>query len=116
MKSLGADRVIDDTKEDFTSAAKTYDLIFDIVGATSCRFCRHSLKLRESFPQNIMASGKRHGWDLVDVKCCRQEAEERPRHDSPARMDVIAERVMAAHSTYRDHFVQTIVINHSGPS
>ena len=37
VRSLGADRVIDYTKEDFTKNANTYDLIFDIVGATTFR-------------------------------------------------------------------------------
>jgi NADPH:quinone reductase-like Zn-dependent oxidoreductase len=53
VKSLGADRVIDYTKEDFTSRANTYDLIFDIVGATSFRRCRHALKPHGIFLQNI---------------------------------------------------------------
>ena len=54
VRSLGADRVIDYTKEDFTKDAKTYDLIFDIVGATTFSRCQHSLKPRGVFLQNIM--------------------------------------------------------------
>jgi NADPH:quinone reductase-like Zn-dependent oxidoreductase len=32
LRSIGADRVIDYTQEDFTQSAETYDVIFDIVG------------------------------------------------------------------------------------
>ena len=44
VRSLGADRVIDYTREDFTKNGETYDVIFDAVGKHSFRRCRSSLK------------------------------------------------------------------------
>jgi NADPH:quinone reductase-like Zn-dependent oxidoreductase len=44
VKSLGADRVIDYTQEDFTKNGETYDVIFDAVGKHSFSRCKESLK------------------------------------------------------------------------
>ncbi|MCJ7703801.1 MAG: NAD(P)-dependent alcohol dehydrogenase, partial [Anaerolineales bacterium] len=44
VKSLGADKVIDYTQEDFTQSGETYDLIFDILGVSSFSRCKNSLK------------------------------------------------------------------------
>ncbi len=43
VKSLGADKVIDYTKEDFTKSGQTYDIIFDTVNKSSFSSCKSSL-------------------------------------------------------------------------
>ena len=44
VKSLGADEVVDYTREDFTKNGKTYDVVFDAVGKHSFRRARGSLE------------------------------------------------------------------------
>ena len=46
VRSLGADKVIDYTKEDFTKSGRTYDVIFDAVRKTSFSRCKGALKER----------------------------------------------------------------------
>ncbi len=44
VKSLGANRVIDYTKDDFTKDKQKYDFVFDTVGKSSFFKCKHLLK------------------------------------------------------------------------
>jgi NADPH:quinone reductase-like Zn-dependent oxidoreductase len=46
VRGLGADRVIDNTAEDFTKDEQTYDVVFDAVGKSSFGRCKRLLKPR----------------------------------------------------------------------
>ncbi len=54
VKSLGADKVIDYTKEDFTKSGETYDVIFDVVGKTSFSRCKSLLKIHGVYLVNLI--------------------------------------------------------------
>lgn len=53
VKSLGADRVIDYTKEDFTKGTQTYDLIFDAVGKCSFSRCKNILSQNSVYVSTV---------------------------------------------------------------
>ena len=94
VKSLGADTVIDYTKDDFTRSAHPYDLIFDIVGATTFDRCQNSLKPQGIFLQNIMGLT-----DMVRILWTSIGGGKKLKGgvamDSPERMQVIAELAAA---------------------
>jgi NADPH:quinone reductase-like Zn-dependent oxidoreductase len=46
IKQLGADRVVDYTKDDIHDIDESFDFIFDTVGKTSFGRCKHLLKKR----------------------------------------------------------------------
>ena len=67
VKSLGADKVIDYTKEDFTENSETYDVIFDAVGKISARRCKRSLKKKGVF-LSVKSSVSEKTEDLLLIK------------------------------------------------
>jgi NADPH:quinone reductase-like Zn-dependent oxidoreductase len=54
VKSLGADKVIDYTKDDFAKIGETYDLIFDAVCKTTFSRCKSLLKQKGIFLPVLM--------------------------------------------------------------
>ena len=54
VKSLGADKVIDYTKEDFTKNDERYDFVFDVVGKTTFSQCRGILKQKGIYLENML--------------------------------------------------------------
>ena len=59
VRSIGADQVIDYTKEDFTKSAQRYDLILDMVGNHSLLECRRVLNPKGKY---IMIGGPAGRW------------------------------------------------------
>lgn len=54
VKSLGADKVIDYTKEDFTKSLERYDFVFSVVGKTTFSQCKGILKPKGIYLENWM--------------------------------------------------------------
>lgn len=67
VKSLGADKVIDYTGEDFTKTDQQFDLIFDAVGKTSKSVCKNLLKPKGKY-LSVMGSPKKGINDLLFLK------------------------------------------------
>jgi NADPH:quinone reductase-like Zn-dependent oxidoreductase len=63
VKSLGADKVIDYTQEDFTQTGETYDVIFDAVGKLSSSRGKKALKKTGIYIDVIKDSGS--GTDIT---------------------------------------------------
>jgi NADPH:quinone reductase-like Zn-dependent oxidoreductase len=65
VKSLGADSVIDYTKEDFTKSTDTYDVIFDAVAKISSSRAKRSLKKAGIYLNVLTHSGS--GENIEDL-------------------------------------------------
>src|SRR5208282_3211510 len=59
VRSIGADRVVDYTQEDFTKSGQRYDLIFDCVGNHSLSACRRIMNPKGTY---IPAGGSAGRW------------------------------------------------------
>jgi NADPH:quinone reductase-like Zn-dependent oxidoreductase len=54
VKSIGADKLIDYTKEDFTKSHERYDFVFSVVGKTTFSQCKGILKPKGVYIENWM--------------------------------------------------------------
>lgn len=67
VKSLGADNVIDYTREDFTKQETEFDIIFDAVGKTSKSACKNLLKPKGKYV-SVIGSASENSNDLLSLK------------------------------------------------
>jgi len=70
VKSLGADRVIDYTREDFTQSGETYDVVFDAVGKTSSSRGKQALKPTGIYLNVHKDSGS--GEKIEELRCIQE--------------------------------------------
>jgi len=68
VKSLGADKVIDYTEEDFTERGELYDIIFDAVGKTSSSNCKKVLTQDGTYVTTSRGMTKDNAEDLLFLK------------------------------------------------
>jgi len=68
VKEIGADFVIDYTKEDYTKNGKTYDIIFDAIGANTLSNCKKSLAKKGIYVSNNFMNSKKHFLQLITSK------------------------------------------------
>jgi NADPH:quinone reductase-like Zn-dependent oxidoreductase len=68
VKSLGADQVIDYTKEDFTARGELYDIIFDAVGKTSLSKCRTALAPDGTYVSTTKGLTRNRAQDLAFLR------------------------------------------------
>jgi NADPH:quinone reductase-like Zn-dependent oxidoreductase len=68
VKSLGADKAIDYTQEDFTKSGETYDVIFDAVGKIPSSRGKKSLKKTGIYLNVITSSSGEKTEDLIFLK------------------------------------------------
>jgi NADPH2:quinone reductase len=54
IKSLGADKVVDYTEEDFAETGDTYDIIFDTVGKSTFGYSKRALKTKGKYISTVM--------------------------------------------------------------
>jgi NADPH:quinone reductase-like Zn-dependent oxidoreductase len=93
VKSLGATRVIDYTKEDFSETGERYDLVFDAVGKSSLSRCRKALGPKGKYV-TISKGGpteRQRAECLVSLKTLMEAGEIKPVIDRCYRLDQIVE-------------------------
>jgi len=90
VKSLGADKVIDYTKEDFTKSGETYDVVYDAVMKTSRSRCKDLLKDNGIFLNNN-GLGKIEAEDLIFLKELIEKEKLKPVIDRTYTLEQIVE-------------------------
>lgn len=91
VKSLGADQVIDYTKEAFNREGESYDLIFDAVGKISLSDCKKILKPKGKYVSVKNGTAKGRDGDMAFLKELAESGKIKPVIDRRYNLSQIAE-------------------------
>jgi len=91
VKSLGADKVIDYTREDFAQRGELYDIIFDAVGKLSKSSCRKALTTNGTYVTIHKVKYKERAEDLAFLKELMEDRKIKPVIDRSYPLKQIAE-------------------------
>ncbi|MFX1277261.1 MAG: NAD(P)-dependent alcohol dehydrogenase [Promethearchaeota archaeon] len=108
VKSLGADKIIDYTKEDFTQSEERYDFIFDAVGKSSRSQCKRLLKENGVFRSVFSPIG---GLKVEDINYLKKIIEEGKLNSVIDRSYPLKEIVEAHRYVDKGHKKGNVVIN-----
>jgi NADPH:quinone reductase-like Zn-dependent oxidoreductase len=95
VKSLGADQVIDYTKEDFTQRGELYDIIFDAVGKSSKSNCKKALSPNGKY---ISVEGQGMAKELTEDLVFLKELLEKGSIQSVIDRHYLLEQIAEAHT------------------
>jgi NADPH:quinone reductase-like Zn-dependent oxidoreductase len=91
VKSIGADKVIDYTKDDFTKSGKIYDIVFDAVFKISASKYRYILKENGIFDSSHKKIPEPKTKDLLFIKELIEKNKLKPVIDKTYQIDQIVE-------------------------
>lgn len=107
IKSLGADRVVDYTREDFTKNEAQFDIVFDAVGKTSKSVCKSILKPDGKYV-SVSGSPDKNPNDLLFLKGVIESGKLKTVIDRKYTLDQIRE----AHAYVEKHHKKgNVVVN-----
>ena len=107
IKSLGADKVIDYTRDDFTKLETRFDIIFDAVGKTSKLACKNLLKAKGKYV-SVSGSPSKSPNDLLFLKGVIESGRLKTVIDRSYTLDQIRE----AHAYVENHHKKgNVVVN-----
>jgi NADPH:quinone reductase-like Zn-dependent oxidoreductase len=91
VREIGAEFVIDYTKEDYTKKDQTYDIIFDAIGANTLSKCKKILTNEGSYVSNNIVSSPTHIFHVMTNRFRRKKLKSGVADESADNLNLLRE-------------------------